>query len=106
MKPEAKHPLPDSRERKSAPSEAVQPETNFQRLRALIAWLNMPEAATCVELGISNTTLRGVLNGTTLPDLDTQHRVYVMSRRWPHGLINQSAWPLPAPPRKRGPKEV
>jgi hypothetical protein len=101
MKPAAKHPLPDSRERKDPPTSAVV-ETNYQRLRALVAWLNYPEAAASVELGVSVSLLRSVLNGTALPDLDCQTRIYVMSRRWPHGLINIDEWPKPIPAERRG----
>jgi hypothetical protein len=100
MKPAAKHPLPDSRERKDPPQSPVV-ETNYQRLRALVAWLNYPEAATSVELGVSVTLLRGIMNGTTLPDQDCQTRILVMSRRWPHGLINIEEWPKP-PKDRRG----
>jgi hypothetical protein len=97
------HPLPVTRERVDPPKTPVV-ETNYQRLRALLAWLNYPELASAVELGVSRDLLRTILNGTSLPDLDFQQRVYVMSRRWPHGLINIADWPAPAPVRKRGPK--
>lgn len=91
------HPLPDDR---LTPPRVV--ETNFQRLRALLAWLHMPESASAVELGCSVFMLRSVLNGTTLPDLDFQQRAYVMSRRWPHGLINIDDWPRPISAERRG----
>jgi len=99
------HPLPDSRAPKPAPLTPVV-ETNYQRLRALLAWLNYPEAASAVELGVSVTLLRNILNGTALPDLDTQQRIYVMSRRWPHGLINIEEWPKPAPDRRGNPQRA
>lgn len=101
MKRTEKHPLPDSRERQEPPKSPVV-ETNYQRLRALVAWLNYPEAATSVELGVSVTLLRGILNGTALPDLDCQTRILVMSRRWPYGLIMIEEWPKPIPAERRG----
>ncbi len=94
------HPLPDDRQRKAPPTVPVV-ETNFQRLRALLAWLNYPEQASAVELGVSKTLLRSILNGTSLPDKDCQERIYIMSRRWPHGLINVSDWPAPPPTDRR-----
>lgn len=94
------HPLPDTREQKAPPSTPVQ-ETNFQRLRALLAWLNYPEQASAVELGVSKTLLRSILNGTSLPDLDCKQRIFVMSRRWPYGLINIEEWPAPPPADRR-----
>lgn len=97
------HPLPDDRQPKGPPKSPVV-ETNFQRLRALLAWLNYPEQASSVELGVSRELLRGIVNGTSLPDLDCMSRIYVMSRRWPHGLIEIADWPKPMPERKRGPK--
>lgn len=100
---QAGHPLPVTRERVDPPKSPVA-ETNFQRLRALLAWLNYPELASAVELGVSTTLLRGIVNGTALPDLDCMSRIYVMSRRWPHGLIEIADWPRPIPERKRGPK--
>lgn len=94
------HPLPDSRE-PAAPPKTPVIETNYQRLRALLAWLNYPEQASAVELGVSKTLLRSILNGTSLPDPDCQDRIMVMSRRWPHGLINQKDWPAPPPADRR-----
>jgi hypothetical protein len=97
---ELPHPLPDTRE-PAAPPKSPVIETNYQRLRALLAWLNYPEQASAVELGVSKTLLRSILNGTSLPDPDCQDRIMVMSRRWPHGLINQKDWPAPPPADRR-----
>lgn len=105
MKPVEKHPLPDTRERKDPPTSRVV-ETNYQRLRALVAWLNLPELAAGIELGVSRDLLRSILNGTSLPDLDCQQRIFVMSRRWPYGAINIEEWPRPAPVERRGRPKV
>lgn len=97
----AAHPLPVTRERVDPPKSPVV-ETNFQRFRALLAWLNYPAEASAIELGISRTLLKTILEGTSLPDLDCMTRIYVMSRRWPHGLIEISEWPKPIPAERRG----
>jgi hypothetical protein len=76
-------------------------ETNAQRLRMLIGWLGISERAAAVELGVSRTLLRSVLQGISLPDFDCKQRIEVMARRWPHGPIMSKDWPAPAEDRRQ-----
>jgi len=67
--------------------------TNAQKFRALLAWLGVSERATAGELDISQTQLRRIKSGETIPVYDTQLRIQAMSRRWNLGEISPNDWP-------------
>jgi hypothetical protein len=75
--------------------------TNQQKFRALLGWLHYSERAAALELGVSTTLLRGIVNGTATPDHATANRILVMSRRWPYGLIAVNGWPEPLQDRRK-----
>lgn len=77
--------------------------TNYQQLRALLAFLGLSEAQAAVELGISRTLVRSLLLGHVVPDSDLKQRIQAMSKRWPNGSIDPDDWPAPGVDRRGAP---
>jgi hypothetical protein len=77
--------------------------TNYQQLRALLAFLGLSEEQAGTELGISRTLVRSLVLGHVVPDDDLKQRIRAMSKRWPNAEILPDDWPAPGVDRRGAP---